>query len=105
MEFLCVSQCSLSKKSKNKRNVEKAMTKALHKKVERGKKFLSFFSVRFVYRVFGRFSARGDQKHKGRREKKRDESDVHLLRRLKKSSYLLCFIFYRFFSARFLGVS
>jgi hypothetical protein len=47
--------------------------------------------------------------YKGRREKKNDESDVHLPQRQKKSSYLLyfififIFIFYRFFLKALFG--
>jgi hypothetical protein len=44
----------------------------------------------------------------GAPRKKNDESDVHLLLRLKKSShllYLFIYLFYRFFLTRFLGVS
>jgi hypothetical protein len=51
--------------------VEKAMTKALHKKVERGKKFLSFF----LFDLFIEFSAvslqEGIKNTKGAAKKKR----------------------------------
>jgi hypothetical protein len=81
----------------------------------------TFFSVTFFFFLFIAFRMflctgssnppRGIcRKTKGRRGKEKDESHVHLLRRLKKSSHPLCFILFLFlffivFLTRYLGVS
>jgi hypothetical protein len=91
MEFLCVSQQGEFKNTITnffgKVHVKNLWPKKLRKKKTI---FLPSFPFDFFYRVFGRFSALGSQKHKKIFSKTRPETLKNLKKR-QAGRYVVCF--------------